>query len=169
MMRAALREVFAAARYRWLALASFAAFLAAYLLTLPATFTGGHIGPAALRYLTPGLLLWSLAMAALMGLLVPFTVYLVRRGQKAHSGAAAGGLALGLAAPLLCCTPAIPLVFSVAAATVPAAGAGAGAGGLVQGFLATHEWLFFSVASALMALALSLDAREVARGASCRI
>ena len=167
MIRAALREVFAGTRYRWLALASFAAFLAVYLLTLPATFTGGHVGPAALRYLTTQLLLWSLVMAALMGLLVPFTVYLVRRGQKAHSGAAAGGLALGLVTPLLCCTPAIPLVFSVAAAAVPAAGAGAG--GLVQGFLATHEWLFFGVASALMALALTLDVREVVRGACCRI
>lgn len=163
----ALREVFAASRYRWLALASFAVFLGVYLLTLPATFTGGDVGFTALHYLTFDLLAWSLVMSALMGLLVPFTVYLVRRGQKAHSGAAAGGLAIGLATPLLCCTPAIPLVFSLTAAAVPAAGVRAG--GLVQGFLATHEWLFFTVASALMVLALALDAREVARGASCRI
>jgi hypothetical protein len=164
---AAIREVFAA-RVAWIiAIVSFIVFLVIYLVTLPATFTGGVIGFKALAFVTPELIGWSVLMAGLLGVLMPMTVYLLRRGYKARGGAgtAAGGLIISLVTPLLCCSPILPILFSFLAGFLPALAGGAG--GAVQGFLATHEWLFFSVATLILALALYKNAKEVVKGACC--
>ena len=142
----AVREVFSS-RVAWIVgIVSFVVFLFIYLMTLPATFTGGVVGPRAFAFVTPGLIAWSVLMAALLGVLMPMTVYLLRRGYKARGGAgtAAGGLVISLVTPLLCCSPVLPIAFSFLAGFLPALAGGAG--GAVQGFLATHEWLFFTVA-----------------------
>ncbi|TAN05812.1 MAG: hypothetical protein EPN38_10240 [Rhodanobacteraceae bacterium] len=168
---AAFREVFASPASWWVGAISFLVFLFIYLVTLPATFTGGAIGLGALRFLTPELLAWSLLMAAILALLMPMTVYLLRRGYKAHAakGAAAGGVGavIALVTPLLCCSPVLPVAFSVLAGFIPALAGGAG--GQVQGFLATHEWLFFSIATLILLAALLKNASEVAKGACCAI
>jgi hypothetical protein len=167
----AFRTVFASLASWGVGAISFLVFLFIYLVTLPATFTGGAIGLSALRFLTPELLGWSLLMAAILGLLAPMTVYLLRRGYKAHAGkgAAAGGAGavIALVTPLLCCSPVLPIAFSVVAGFIPALAGGAG--GRVQGFLATHEWLFFSIATAILLAALFKNASEVAKGVCCAI
>ena len=165
----AAREVFAS-RAAWIiGIVSFVVFLAIYLMTLPATFTGGVLGFKALAFVTPELVGWSVLMAALLGVLMPMTVYLLRRGYKARGGAgtAAGGLVISLVTPLLCCSPILPIAFSFLAGFIPALAGGAG--GAVQGFLATHEWLFFTVATAILVFALYKNAKEVVKGACCAV
>lgn len=165
----AIREVFAS-RAAWLiGITSFAIFLVLYLMTLPATFTGGMVGFRAFAFVTPELAGWSVLMAAPLGVLMPMTVYLLRRGYKARGGAgtAAGGLVISLITPLLCCSPILPIAFSFLAGFIPALAGGAG--GVVQGFLATHEWLFFTVAMAILIFALFKNAKEVVKGACCAV
>lgn len=164
---AALREVFSVPLYWGIAVTSFAVFLLLYLVTLPATFTGGRIGLAAFAFLTPELALWSALMSVLIAALLPMTVYLLKRGYKAHPGAAAGGLIVSILTPLLCCSPVLPIAFGFLAGLIPALAGGVG--GAVQGFLATHEAWFFGIATAILALALYQNAREVVKGACCKI
>ena len=80
---------------------------------------------------------------------------------------AVGGLIISLVTPLLCCSPILPILFSFLAGFLPALAGGAG--GAVQGFLATHEWLFFTVATAILVFALYQNAREVVKGAGCAV
>ncbi len=165
----AAREVFSS-RASWIiGIVSFVVFLVIYLMTLPATFTGGVIGFKALAFVTPELIGWSLLMAGLLGVLMPMTVYLLRRGYKARGGAgtAAGGLIISLVTPLLCCSPILPILFSFLAGFLPALAGGAG--GAVQGFLATHEWLFFTVATVILVFALYQNAKEVVKGICCAV
>lgn len=165
----ALREVFSSPAAWIIGIVSFVVFLAIYLMTLPATFTGGVIGFKAFAFVTPELIGWSILMAALLSVLMPMTMYLLRRGYKAHGGAgtAAGGLIISLVTPLLCCSPVLPILFSFLAGFIPALAGGAG--GVVQGFLATHEWLFFTVATAILVFALYKNASEVVKGACCAV
>ncbi len=165
----AAREVFSS-RAAWIiGSVSFVVFLAIYLMTLPATFTGGLIGFKALAFVTPELIGWSVLMAGLLGVLMPMTIYLLRRGYRARGGAgtAAGGLIISLVTPLLCCSPILPILFSFLAGFAPALAGGAG--GAVQGFLATHEWLFFTAATAILVFALYQNAKEVVKGACCAV
>jgi len=163
----ALRAVFTSRSYWIIGVASFLGFLALYLITLPATFTGGRIGIIALRFVNVELLIWSVLMAGLLAVLMPFTIYLLRRGYKARTGTAAGGLIVGIVTPLLCCTPVIPIVFSFVAGVFPVLAGSAG--GIVQGFLATHETLFFSAATTLLVYALFQNTRKISEEACCRI
>ncbi len=165
----ALREVFFN-RAAWVtAGVSFVFFLSVYLLTLPATFTGGMIGFRALGFLTPALIGWSLFLAFLLGLLVPMTVYLLRRGYRARgaTGTAAGGIVISLLAPLLCCSPILPITVSFLTGWIPLLAGGAG--GFVQGFLATHESLIFSITALILLGAILWDAREITRGVCCAV
>jgi len=129
----AIREVFASCAAWIVGIVSFVVFLAIYLMTLPATFTGGMVGFSALAFVTPELVGWSVLMAALLGVLMPMTVYLLRRGYKARGGAgtAAGGLVISLVTPLLCCSPVLPIAFSFLAGFIPALAGGRG--GLYRG------------------------------------
>jgi hypothetical protein len=165
----ALRKTFSSSSAWFIGAGAFGGFLVLYLLTLPATFTGGAIGFAALAFLTPGLIVWSLLLAGLLAVLVPMTAYLLRRGYHAHaaSGTAVGGLIISLVTPLLCCSPILPIIFSFLAGLLPAVAGGTG--GRVQGFLATHEWLFFAVSAVLLIAALFWNSREVVKGACCDI
>jgi hypothetical protein len=168
-LRLAFCEVFASPSAWIIGVVSFFSFLAIYLMTLPATFTGGAIGLIALRFLTPELVGWAVLMAALLSLVMPMTIYLLRRGYKSRGGAgiAAGGLAISLITPLLCCSPILPILFSFLAGFLPVLAGGAG--GAVQGFLATHEWLFFTVATSILMFALYKNVKEVVKGACCTI
>ncbi len=165
----ALRETFST-RGSWMTGAvAFAVFLFVYLITLPATFTGGVIGFQAFAFLTPTLLAWSVFLAFLLAVLIPMTVYLLRRGYRARgaAGTAAGGLIVSLLTPLLCCSPVLPIAFGFLAGWIPVLAGGSG--GVVQGFLATHESLFFSVSALLLMGALLWNAREITRQSCCAV
>lgn len=161
----AARTVLARPGYRLLAVASFAGFAALYLMSLPAAYTGGRIGPIALSYLTPELVAIALVMAAMLGLTVAFMAFAWRRQQGISAGSAAGGAVVGLVTPLLCCSPLLPSLLGVVAALFPAL-AGTAAGSL-QGFIATHETAILLAGLALVAWALYRNARRAAAGAFC--
>ncbi len=168
----AARTVFVSGRAKVASGLTFVVACVVYLLTLPATFTGGHPGLGALAYLTPGLAVWACVLAALLALLVPTTFYLLARGYGKRSGAAgatggAVGLALSLVTPLLCCTPFLPVAFAALATWLPFVSAGAG--GAFQGFLATHEGLFFAVSSLLLLGALAWNLHEITKNACCTL
>ena len=171
----ALREVFASKGSWVIGVLSFGIFifLLIYLMTLPATFTGGRIGLQALAFVTPQLVGWSVLLAILFGLLVPMTVYLLRRGYRARGGVseAKGGdglvIALVLMLPLLCCYPILPIAFSFLAGWITLLAGGAG--GTFQGVLATHEWLFFGIPALVLFGALFWSARKVVKGSCCDV
>ncbi len=168
----AARTVFAPRRAKAVAGLTFIVTFAVYLLLLPATFTGGHPGMAALASLTPGLVVWAFVLAAILTLLVPTTLHVLGSGRGARNlgGAATGGflgLALSLATPLLCCTSVLPVAFATLAAWLPFFAGDAG--GAFQGFLATHEGLFFAVSSLLLLGALAWNLRAVATGTCCEV
>ncbi len=128
----ALREVFST-RLAWVTgTLSFAVFLFVYLMTLPATFTGGAIGLVAFTFLTPALAGWSVLLALLLSILIPMTVHLLRRGYRARGATetAAGGLIVSLVVPLLCCSPLLPIAFSFLAGWIPLLAGGSGGGSL---------------------------------------
>ena len=163
----ALRTVLGLRPYRVLGVATFAVFLALYLMTLPSSFTGGRIGLIALRYLDVKLTIVSVIMAALVTLIVTFMVYLLRQGQHASKTSAAGGIAVGVLTPVLCCSPALPIALGFVAGIFPTLMGSFG--WRIQGFIATHQMELFLFAVLLLALALYLNAKSVVRGASCAI
>jgi hypothetical protein len=162
---AALRQVLAQRRYAVLALGSFLLFLLLYLMTLPASYTGGVIGPVALPFLDAMLIGFSLLMAALAGLLLPLIVYLLRQGRAASKSTAAGGMLVGLLTPLLCCSPLLPVGLGMVASVFPTMPALLGP--RVQGFIANHQAELFTAASLFLLLALYQNARRVVTGARC--
>ncbi len=163
----ALKTVLVIRAYQWLTGISFLLFLLLYLMTLPASFTGGYISFEALKYLTPALVGFSVLMAALVTLLVPLIVYLIKRGQKSSKSSAAGGILVGFLAPLLCCSPLLPIFLGFIAALLPSLGGSFGI--QIQGFIATHQTALFSIASLLLVFALYQNAKKVVDGVCCAI
>jgi len=162
-----LETAFERRGYRLFGVASFVTGLALYLMTLPSSFTGGRVGFVALRYLDIELVVFSIVMAALIAVLLPLMAFQIRRGRRVSKTTAAGGIAVGMMAPVLCCSPLLPLALGFLATFFPAA-AGA-VGWRLQGFIATHQTELFTVASLLLAAAVCQNARSVARGPSCAV
>ncbi|HDP90189.1 MAG TPA: hypothetical protein ENN42_09625 [Thioalkalivibrio sp.] len=163
----ALRRVGVQGRYRWIALAVFALFLPLYLVTLPASYVGGLISLKALTFLDAKLTAFALVMAALVALLAPLMLYLIRHGHRSAKSTAAGGILIGVFAPMLCCSPLLPLLMGSLAALLPAL---SGAAGIkVQYFIATHQTELLAAAVVLLVIALYQNARKVVQGAACRI
>lgn len=163
---AAIKTVFSASSYRMAGILSFVLALALYLFTLPATFTGGRVGLVSLRFLTPRLTVLAVVMAALLAVILPFILYLVRRGRRARTASTASGVAIGILAPILCCSPLLPIALGFVGGVFPLLG-GAGMG--LQGFIATHETGFFAAAIVLLIYALYQNARKVCEDACCRV
>ncbi len=161
----ALRRLWQEPAGRWTAGLAFIVLFPLYAATLPASLTGGHIGWVSLRLLTPGQALFSFCLAALLALTLAIMVLLVRGGQKASKGSATGGALVAFFAPLLCCTPLIPLALGALAVLFPAA-AGL-APGRIQGFIATHEFGIELFAVALSFTALWQNAKRLAQGPAC--
>jgi len=161
----AMRQVLAQRRYTFLAIGGFVLFLLVYLMTLPASYTGGVIGPVALPFLDTMLIGFSLLMAALAGLLLPLIVYLLRQGQSASKSTAAGGMLVGLLTPLLCCSPLLPIGLGLVASVFPSMPALLGP--RLQGFIANHQAELFTAASLFLLLALYQNARRVVAGLRC--
>lgn len=154
----ALRFVFGSRGYVLLSVLSFGVLLAFYLMVLPATETGGAIGPVALPFLTTQDVILALIMSGLLALTLPLGIYAWRSGAGGGLAGSASGSIAALIAPLLCCSPILPLAIAAIAGILPAAGAAAAP---LQGFIATHELEFYLAAIALMSWGLYGNAKRV--------
>ena len=161
----ALKTVFRSHGYQALGAASFALFLALYLMTLPSAYTGGRVGFIALQFLTVELAIWSVVMAALISIITAFIVFLVRQGTAVSKASTVGGVIGGVVGPVLCCSPALPITISFLAGIFPALiGPSAWA---LQGFIATHQTELFMIATLLLLFALWQNARRIEAAPNC--
>ncbi|WP_211477090.1 hypothetical protein [Acidiphilium multivorum] len=154
----ALRLVFGHPGYRMWAAISFIVLLTFYLMLLPASETGGAVGLVALPFLTVQDVFLAIVMAGLLALTLPLGVYGWRMGSGGGVVGSASGSIVALIAPLLCCSPILPITIAAIAASLPAVGAAATP---LQGFIATHELEFYAAAIVLMAWGLQGNARRV--------
>lgn len=153
----AVRLVFERPSYRTLAVVSFLVLLAFYLMLLPASETGGAVGLIALPFLTAQDVILAIVMAGLLAVTLPLGVYGWRMGSGGGVVRSASGSLVALIAPLLCCSPVLPIAIAAIAASLPALGAAATP---LQGFIATHELEFYLAAIALMAWGLQDNAKR---------
>ncbi|HDH17260.1 MAG TPA: hypothetical protein ENG90_12450 [Gammaproteobacteria bacterium] len=153
--------------YQFIAGISFLVFLLLYLMTLPASSTGGYSSFEALNYLTPTLVGFSVLMATLVALLIPLIIYLIRQGQKSSKSSATGGVLIGVLAPVLCCSPILPIVMGFVASLLPTLGGTFGVA--TQKFIATHQIELFIAASLLLMFALYQNAKKLTHGVHCEV
>lgn len=163
----ALKSVWTLSAYRWLSVSGFALFFILYLMTLPSSFTGGQIGWIALQYLDLSMVILSFIMALLVAFIMTLMVWLIRQGQKSSKASATGGILVGIFAPVLCCSPIIPIIFGSMASLLPSFIGSSGP--LFQGFIATHQIELFTIAIILLLLALYQNAKKVIHGNSCHL
>ena len=164
---AGLKTTFATRNYRVGGFIIFCIALLAYLMTLPASFTGGRIGPSALQFLDSQLVLFSLVMAILVAFLLPVMVYLVRLGRGASKSSATGGAVVGVLTPVLCCSPILPIALGFLATFFPSLASAIG--WKLQGFIATHQTELFVAAPLLLLFALWQNARRIEAGFNCAV
>ncbi|RLA07420.1 MAG: hypothetical protein DRQ59_14445 [Gammaproteobacteria bacterium] len=160
-----LKATFAARQYRIGGITIFCVALPTYLMTLASEYTGGVIGPAALKYLDAKMIVFSLIMSTLVTLLLPVMFYLMRHGFGTTKSSATGGVAIGVLTPLLCCSPLLPLILGFVATFFPALVEMIG--WQLQKFIVTHSTELYSLASVLLLVALYQNARRVACGPVC--
>ncbi|HHI93689.1 MAG TPA: hypothetical protein ENK04_09300 [Gammaproteobacteria bacterium] len=163
----ALKTVLTIRSYQLIVAISFVFFLGLYLTTLPASYTGGYSSFEALEYLNGTLVSFSILMAALVALLIPLIVYLIRQGQKASKSSATGGVLIGVLAPILCCSPLLPMMMGFIATLIPTMFGSFGV--QVQGFIATHQVELFTAATLLLFFALYQNAKKVVNGVCCNV
>lgn len=160
----ALRHVFGSRNYQLIGMASFIIFFVVNLFTLSTPLTDGAFTAVLFRAMGVTLILRSVLMAILLGLLMPFTVYLLRQRAKAHLGASSVGLVCSgvccLTGPLCC--GAISIMLGWLASLIPAAAAFESH---VFSFLGVHEALFFYVSVILLVYALYMNCRRIAANA----
>lgn len=159
-LRAAGRIVFAERLYRGIGIVTFVGFLILYLVTLPATYTGGRVGLVSLRLLTPTLAGFAVVMAGLVAIIVPFTAYTMRMNESAGTTATTSGIVGSLLPPLLCCSPLLPTIAAVVVAVFPAA---FGVSGFIQGFIAVYEAEILAAATLVLVYAAIQNAKGVTR------
>jgi len=158
--------VFSKRRYRILAVVSMLIFLAFYLFSLPATYTGGRIGFVSLRFLTPELTIFSILFAVLLSINISFTIFSYQK-SKGGKTATAGGFLASVITPFLCCTPILPVVFSFLGGFIPLLSASTG--NAVQAFIALHEAALFIAAAVLLIFALYQNSKALTGHQSCTI
>jgi hypothetical protein len=164
VVRSALGAVFRARGYRCLALGLFLPALAFYLVTLPATYTGGAIGQATLRYLNGELVLFALLLALLLSLVLTLNVYGVRAAlRRQGTGLSLGAVLASLVPSSVCCTSLVPSVLAALGASTPQIFRFTGP---IQGTVARYEPLFLVLSTLLLLAALRLAAQGIA--GSCR-
>ncbi len=152
---------------RWSAALAFIVLFPLYAAILPASLTGGHIGWVSLRLLAPAQAVFAFLLATVLALTLAAMVLLIRDGQKASKSSAASGALVAFFAPLLCCTPLIPLGLGALAVVFPAVNGFAP--GTIQGFIATHESAIELMALALSFVAFWQNARLLSRAPACVI
>ncbi len=163
---AALKSVMAEPRYRTIGALGFVLSLALYLLTLPSAYIGGRLSLDALPYLTPYMIVVSVIMAALVAMIVTLMVFLVARRRSMSKASTAGGLLIGIATPVLCCSPLLPMILGFIAIFFPSLVSAIG--WRAQWFIATHDTELYSAAAAFLILGLYQNARRVLETESCQ-
>lgn len=149
----------------WLVFAAVAAGVTLlYTLLLPFAFTQ-RLSFANWRYLTGGLLAWSLLLGAGMGFVAAVQAYAVRRlaaSRPSDRSVTVGGIALlgGVLPSLLCCSPIVPTALGLLG--VSTVGAFRLTGDL-QYFFASHETDFLLGSLALVLLSGWWGLRQTAR------
>lgn len=153
------RVVFRPQSYRYLALGVFLLALGLYLLTLPATFTGGIIGRVSLRYLNAEMIFFSVTLALLLSLVVTFNLYSFRASlRRQGAGLSVGAVLASLVPSSICCTSLVPSVLAAVGASTPQI---FGLTGRIQGAVARYEALFLAAALILLLLALWLVVNNI--------
>lgn len=152
--------VFAQRKYRGIGVTMFIVFLALYLLTLPATYTGGRVGMVSLQYLTPVLAVFSFVMAGLIAVIFSFMAYTLEIGESSSTAATTSGFLGSVLPPLLCCSPLLPIIAASVAGIFPAA---FGVSGFIQGFVATYEIEILTAATLTLLYATLRNAQSVTR------
>lgn len=156
-----LRTVFASTSYRIVGVVSALILFAVNLFALSTPVGNGAFASSALHYVNATVIFRSVLMAILLGILTPFSVYLLRQRAGAHLGASSAGLLCSgifcLLGPLCC--GAITLVVGWLAALTPAT---ASLGTHLYTFLGSHESLFFYLSVLLLAYALYMNSRKIA-------
>ena len=156
----AVSEVLRARPYRYLAVALFLPALALYLLTLPATHTGGTIGLVSLRYLNAELAFFSVTLALLLSLAVTLNIYGFCASLRQRGAALSAGAVLASLVPSsVCCTSLVPSLLAAMGASTPQI---FGLTGRIQGTVASSEPVFLAGAAALLLLSLGLAAWNIA-------
>lgn len=128
-------------------------------MVLPASYTGGRIGPVALQFLTLEHVIFAALMAGLLAALLPTIVFLIRRRRRPGTTAATGGLVASVLTPFLCCTSLVPTLVGGAAALVPLFPVRSGLA--LQWFVATYETELYIAIVLILAVALYQNARRV--------
>jgi fermentation-respiration switch protein FrsA (DUF1100 family) len=145
--------------YRWCAAGLFALAVTGYLVTLPASYTGGTIGVRNLRYLNAELVCFSVALATLLSLTLALNVYAFRASMRGRgAGLSAAAVLASLVPSSLCCTSLVPSLLAALGASTPQI---FGLAGRVQGTVARYEVLFLVAALLLLLGSLDLAARSV--------
>ena len=164
MVGSALREVFRLRGYRHLALGLFVLGLGFYLVTLPATYTGGAIGWASLGYLSVELLLAAFILALLLSAVLTLNVYSARTALRQQgAGLSVGAVLASLTPSSVCCTSLVPAALAAIGASTPRIFS---LTGRIQGTVARYEAAFLVLSVVLLLAALRLAARSVC--GSCR-
>lgn len=159
-VRTAGTIVFSARKYQAIGVATLLVFLPLYLVTLPATYTGGRVGMVSLRLLTPTLAVFSLIMASLVAVIVAFTAYTFRIGGTTDATTTTTGFIGSVVPPLLCCSPLLPTLAGAVVGVLPAA---FGVSGFIQGFMATYEAEILGLATLVLGYAALQNAKRVTK------
>ncbi len=156
---AATRTVFTIRRYRFGAVAMFLVSVLVYAVTLPATYTGGQVGVASLRFLTPALAGFAVVLAGLVSIIGTLIVYAIRVSATASTKSAAGGVVGSLLPPLVCCSPVLPTLAAGIAAVTGLSPLFAGA---IQGLIASYELHILTGATLGLMYSVHATARSIA-------
>ncbi len=164
MVVSALGTVFHERSYGHLAFGVFLLGLAFYLITLPATYTGGVIGFAALRHLNGELVLLAFLLALLLSVVLTLNAYSVRTALRVRgAGLSIGAVVASLVPGSVCCTPLVPSMLAAIGASTPQI---FGLTGRIQGTVVRYEALFPVLSILLLLVALRLAAQGIC--GSCR-
>lgn len=156
----ALRSLFRSTVYRIVGVASVLVFFAVNLVALSTSVADEPFTAGLLSYMDTTVILRSVLMAALLGVLTPFTVYLLRQRAKARLRASSAGLLCSGVCCLLgpFCCGAISLILGLIAGLLPAV---AGYTSDVYTFLGNHQALFFYISVALLVYSLYMNSRQI--------
>jgi len=166
-IKTSMSFVFEEKKYKIISIISFIFFLLLYLITLPSSYTGGKIGLISFKFLTVRMIIFAFIFALLIGILIPFIIFLFNRSNKTHTGTAAGGIFVSIITPFLCCSPLLPIVLGFIGGIIPIL---KGSFGLtVQAFVATHETEIYLGVIVLLLLSIYQNARSVVQCPDCEI
>ena len=157
--------VFWERKYKIIGIISFTFFLLLYLLTLPSSYTGGRIGLISFQFLTVEMVIFAVIFSLLLGVLIPFIVFLIKRSQKGHTTTAAGGIFVSIITPFLCCSPLLPVALGFIGSIIPILPGSLGL--TVQAFVATHETEIYLFVVLLLLISIYQNSKAIVECPDC--